>query len=96
MNQLRVHPKALLEMETIAKRIGKDNPAAADRWLLSIEDLFNTLVLFPKLAPPLSIHPGWRTMPFGSYRLLYREITNGVEIVRVIHAARDIEAALDI
>ncbi len=28
--------------------------------------------------------------PVGSYLILYREITGGVEIVRVVHGARDL------
>ena len=37
------------------------------------------------------IHPDLRGFPFGRYVILYRVLTEEVEIVTVIHGARDIE-----
>ena len=35
------------------------------------------------------IRPELRTFPVGNYLILYREIENGAEIVRVVHGARE-------
>ncbi|MGH9741426.1 MAG: type II toxin-antitoxin system RelE/ParE family toxin, partial [Candidatus Acidiferrum sp.] len=35
--------------------------------------------------------PGIRSFPFGSYLIFYRVVTKAIEIVRVLHGARDIE-----
>lgn len=83
-------------MEEIAHRIGEDNPAAADRWLTALDELFGRLAEFPRLAPCSSLNAHWRVMPFGSYLLVYREIAHGIEILRVVHGSRDLEAALDL
>lgn len=34
------------------------------------------------------IRPGLRTFPVGNYLILYRQIDDGAEIVRVVHGAR--------
>ena len=34
---------------------------------------------------------GIQSFPFGRYLIFYRALTNSVEIVRVLHGARDIE-----
>jgi toxin ParE1/3/4 len=35
--------------------------------------------------------PGIQSFPFGRYIIFYRAATNSIEIVRVLHGARDIE-----
>ena len=35
-----------------------------------------------------------RRWPIGQYLILYREMSGGVEIVRVIHGKRDLQRAL--
>jgi toxin ParE1/3/4 len=35
--------------------------------------------------------PGIRSFPFGPYIIFYRVVTGAIEIVRVLHGARDIE-----
>lgn len=42
----------------------------------------------PDIAKEMRYHP------VGSYLLLYRLIKNGVEIVRVVHGARDLLALI--
>jgi toxin ParE1/3/4 len=34
---------------------------------------------------------GLRSFPNGKYLIFYQETANGIEIVRVVHSARDIE-----
>lgn len=71
--------------------IAEDNPAAADRLLDEIEAKCRLLSEQPRLGPARpDIRPELRYFPIGSYLILYREITGGVEIVRVVHGARDL------
>ena len=35
-----------------------------------------------------------RSFPYGAYLILYRAIGDGVEIVRVVHAARNLDDLL--
>lgn len=38
--------------------------------------------------------PNLRGFPLGAYVILYRPIANGIEVVRVLHGARDIKRLL--
>ncbi len=65
--------------------IAQDNPAAADKLLLRIDEKFILLAGNPKLGRALpEPREGMRRWPIGQYLFLYREISGGVEIVRVI------------
>lgn len=71
--------------------ISQDNPDAADRVLDAIEERFYTLVdnsLMGRLRPDIA--PELRYFLVGKYLILYRTISDGIQIVRVIHGARDL------
>lgn len=38
------------------------------------------------------LQPSIRSFPVGKYILFYRPIEGGIELVRVLHGARDIES----
>lgn len=69
--------------------IAVDNSTAADKLLDQIDAKCQILANNPGLGQVRSdIAFGLRYFPIGRYLILYREITEGVEIVRVIHGAR--------
>ena len=73
--------------------IAQDNPEAATRLLLTIDEKCARLAANPQLGPARpDIAPEMRYFPVGSYLILYRIVTDEVEIVRVLHGARDLEA----
>ena len=37
-------------------------------------------------------YPGLRSWSVGNYVIFYRQVSTGIDIVRVLHGARDIEA----
>jgi toxin ParE1/3/4 len=37
------------------------------------------------------LRPDLRSFPYGAYLILYRAIDDGAEIVRVVHAARNLD-----
>ena len=38
---------------------------------------------------------GLRSMPFGRYVIFYEPLPDGIDIVRVLHSARDIDTVFD-
>lgn len=71
--------------------IAQDNPRAADRVLDEIEQRFFALVenpLMGRLRPDIA--PELRYFVVGNYLILYRTISDGIQIVRVVHGARDL------
>ena len=69
-----------------------DNPQAADRLLLDIDEQCCLLADNSRMgvARP-EIAPSARSWSLGRYLILYRIIPDGIEVVRVIHGARDLE-----
>ena len=87
--------RAHLDLVEIALHIAKENPAAADRWLDGFDEKCKALAHMPELGrkrPDLA--PGLRGLPMGSYVIFYRLIPDGIQVVRVLHGARDIPTLL--
>lgn len=79
------------DLLSIWRYIAEDDPQAATRLLLSIDERCALLADNPQLGPARpDIAPDLRYFPFGNYLILYREVSNEVEIVRVLHGARDL------
>jgi toxin ParE1/3/4 len=85
-------PKAETDLLEIWLYIAQDSPRAADRLLDRIETECRLLADNPRLGrarPELA--PDARARIVGRYLVLYRERDEGIEVVRVVHAAREIE-----
>ena len=41
------------------------------------------------------LSPGIRSMPFGRYVIFYAPLADGIDIIRVLHSSRDIDAVFD-
>ena len=85
-------------MEAIWLHIALDNPAAADRLPDAIADTAHTLASQPRLGHARSdllsdLAPDLRSFPVKAYILFYRPTAKGMEIVRVLHSARDVKTA---
>ena len=84
-------PKADRDLGQVVQHIAKDNLSAASSWLNQTEAFFQLLATQPEMGQR------WRSRRLGelrrhahgNYVIYYRPITNGVEIVRVLHGARD-------
>ena len=85
----RLRPQAEADIEDIALYIAADNPAAARNWFNDMYVRFQRLADMPELgvARP-DVRPELRMMPAGNYLVLYRIDAGDVEIVRVLHGAR--------
>jgi toxin ParE1/3/4 len=91
----RLRPEAEADIEAILLYIAEDSPRAALRWYDEILERCRKLGDMPSMgrARP-EIRPGLRTFPSGNYLILYRQIDEGAEIVRVVHGARQWEDLL--
>ena len=71
--------------------IAEDDQLAATRVLRSINDKCQLLAENSKLGPARpDIAPDMRYFAVGSYLILYRELQTGIEVVRVLHGARNL------
>ena len=93
MARFRRTAEAERDLLSIWRYIAEDNPTAATRLLLSIDEKCALLADNPRLGPARpDIAPDLRYFTVGSYLILYREAPDGVEIVRVLHGARNLSA----
>jgi len=90
MSQYRVSDAARVDLEEIWLFIAQDNPEAADRFIRVIVSRFPTLTSMPYLGRQREdLSAGLRSFPVQKYIIFYRPREDGVEIVRVLHGARD-------
>jgi toxin ParE1/3/4 len=87
------------DLQNAARSIHQDNPAAARRFLHAAHDTFEFLAQNPKIGrtradlgfPEVR---SWRVKSFRSYLIFYRDLSDRLQIWRVLHGARDLEAEL--
>ena len=91
MGRIRRTPRAGRDLEEIWFFVAQDDPVAADRWLDTLEEKLGLIADNPLMgvARP-DIAPELRYYPVGHYLLLYRLVAGGIEVVRVVHGARDL------
>jgi toxin ParE1/3/4 len=93
MSQYRLSGDADSDLMAIWLSIADNDIDAADRVMKAIVDKFVLLAKNTKMGrarPELA--PRLRSFPEGKYIILYRLAPDAIEIVRVLHGARDIES----
>ena len=70
-----------------------ENPDYADRLIRQIADKLLMLAEFPRMGRPRDeVQPGLRSFVMDRYVIYYRQADTGIEAVRLLHSARDIES----
>ena len=92
MRSLRFRPAAEHDFAEIQEYIAEDNPAAADRFIKTLENQCRNLVFTPFLGRACpEIRPDFRCLVFGRYKIYYTVTDELVAIVRILHSRRDIK-----
>jgi toxin ParE1/3/4 len=89
-------PRAEEDLLDIWGYIAQDSPAAADRLLDRIDRALAVLADFPRLGPlreDIGIGACYHVV--GRYLIFYRDIGDGIEVVRVVHGMRNLSGLLD-
>ena len=88
-------PLARTDLLDIWNYVADDSPAKADRLLDAINKHCQTLARFPRMGRPRTeLGRSLRSFPVGNYVIFYREVSKGIEIIRVLHGAQDIEGII--
>jgi toxin ParE1/3/4 len=96
MSHYRVSDTARSDLEEIWAYIAEDNVEAADRFIGVIISRFPKLAAMPEMGRlRRELRPHLRSFPVGRYLIFYRPMVNCVEIVRVLHGARDLPPLLE-
>jgi toxin ParE1/3/4 len=95
-NGFIVSPLAKQDMQEIWKFIAKVNRQAANNMIQEIASKFPMLAQFPEMGRPRNdLLLYLRSFAVKNYLILYQPNPQGIEILRVVHASRDIEKIFD-
>ncbi|MBT6456286.1 MAG: type II toxin-antitoxin system RelE/ParE family toxin [Gammaproteobacteria bacterium] len=84
--------QAKLDLKDIANYIAEDNKKAALAYIKLLRGKCKKLSDAPKIGTQRG---ALRMFPVGSYLLFYREVKNGIEIIRILHASRNVEKIIE-
>lgn len=95
-------PVARFDLAACYAYIGERNPDAARRFRLAAEATFATLAASPGIGTPYEVaNPRLaglrcgRVKRFRNYLIFYLTVEGGIEVIRVLHGARNIQAILE-
>ncbi len=92
MAQLRISPRASEDLLDIWSYIADDSEANADGFIDKMYETMESLARQPGSGRHREeLAPGIQSFPVGRYIIFYRVVAGAIEIVRVLHGARDIE-----
>jgi toxin ParE1/3/4 len=95
MPQVLKRPQAETDLDEIWWYIAQDNPDNADRFLDKIEERCQALAQFPHMGISREdLMPTLRSLPLANYLIFYLPIEDGITVVRVLPAMRDIDAII--
>lgn len=88
------HPRfttdAWRDLNEIVRYIGARNPDAAARLTDRLETECWRLARDPGIGQPRpDLAPGIRFFPAGNYLIFYRRSIEGIQVIRILHGARD-------
>jgi toxin ParE1/3/4 len=92
MREIRLANSAQLDLLDIWLYESAKSTETADRQIDEITALYENLRDFPEMGRSRDeLFPGYRSFPKGQFLIFYRLIPEGIEIVRVLHGARNLD-----
>lgn len=93
MPRVTRRPLAAVDILDIWDYIAEDSAAAADRWVDKLDEKFNLIATQPLMGRAREeLAASLRSFPFGRYVIFYVPVEDGIDVVRVLHGSRDIDA----
>ncbi len=96
------HPDVFEELLNLSYYIALDNMEAADRFLNACEEAFEQIARTPLIGavrkfrhPLLKEVRMWRVKGFEKHLIFYQPHEDSVEILHVVHGARDLDDLFD-
>jgi toxin ParE1/3/4 len=94
--RIALTPAAEADLEQIGDYIARDDPRRAVTFVGEIEARIAKISNLPKAG---RLRPEWgadvRSTPFGNYLIVWRLRGDVLQILRVIHGARDLDALFE-
>ena len=94
MARVTRRPLAAADILDIWDHIAEDSLDQADRWVDNPDEKLKLIATQPLIGRVREdLAAGTRSFPSGRYVIFYAPIDGGIDVVRVLHSARDIDAA---
>ncbi len=95
MSEPRLTEQAEADLDALWAYIAADHPDAADRMVDAVLKASRMHVRFPDIGQSRAdLRPGLRCFVVSPYVVFYRRIEDTIEVLRVLHGARDIRDGL--
>ena len=98
---IKRRPRAIDAIIEMAGYIGQNSPASAERFMDATEGTFKQLDEMPGMGHLYESSDSrlrgirvWSVKGFQSHLIFYRPFDGGIEILHLIHGARDIDVVL--
>lgn len=91
-----VTAKAEADLEEIASYVAEQSPRSALTLIRELREKCESLADAPRGYPlvPRHEHAGIRRRLFGNYLIFYRVGDDAIEVIHIVHGARDYESLL--
>jgi toxin ParE1/3/4 len=97
MARVARRPLAAADILDIWDHIAEDSIEQADRWVDKLDEKFELIATQPLMGRAREeLAAGLRGFPFGRYVIFYTSLEDGIDVVRVLHSARDIDSAFGV
>lgn len=88
-------PLANEDILAIWDYIARENVQAADQLLYKVDETLKKIARTPGMGGLQEKYGiGIRAFPVGKYIIFYRKIDDGIEVIRVLHGARNLDDLL--
>ncbi len=96
MARVFLRPAALADLQNLARYTEANwRRRQRDVYLTAIDAKLGALAANPKIgAPRDAVRAGYRSSRVGAHVIFYREVREGIEVVRVLHQRMDVRRQL--
>ena len=93
MNHFRLSRQAEKDLEDIWVYLTQQDELLADKRIAQILNRLPMLSQYPNMGKQREdILVGLRSFPVKPYVIFYDQISDGIEVIRILHQARDVDA----
>ena len=97
MARVTRRPQAEADILEIWDYIVDDSILDADRWVDSLDEKLALWATQPMMGRSRDeLAPGIRSLAFGRYVVFFEPPSDGIDVVRVLHGSRDIDATFEL
>lgn len=94
MPRVTRRPAAEADILEIWAFIAEDSLVEADLWVDRLDEKLVLWATQPTMGRNRDeVSPGIRSLVFGRYVVFFEPLSDGIDVVRVLHSSRDIDAA---